>query len=96
MSQWLSRPCRKRRASAREDGGVSGVSSSCGACGLGDLPNPGIEPRSPAFQADSLLSEPPGKPKNTAMGEQEQRSGSPFPSPVVTLVAPISVNMFCG
>ena len=27
----------------------------------GDLPNPGIEPRSPALQADSLLSEPPGK-----------------------------------
>ena len=27
----------------------------------GDLPNPGIKPRSPAFQADSLLSEPPGK-----------------------------------
>jgi len=28
----------------------------------GDLPGPGIEPRSPAFQADSLPSEPPGKP----------------------------------
>ena len=27
-----------------------------------DLPNPGSEPRSPALQADSLLSEPPGKP----------------------------------
>ena len=27
-----------------------------------DLPNPGIEPRSPALQADSLPSEPPGKP----------------------------------
>ena len=26
------------------------------------FPNPGIEPRSPALQADSLLSEPPGKP----------------------------------
>ena len=25
----------------------------------GDLPDPGIEPRSPALQADSLLSEPP-------------------------------------
>ena len=25
----------------------------------GDLPNPGIETRSPALQADSLLSEPP-------------------------------------
>ena len=28
----------------------------------GDLPNPGIEPMSPALQADALPSEPPGKP----------------------------------
>ena len=28
----------------------------------GDLPNPGIEPRSPTLQADVLPSEPPGKP----------------------------------
>ena len=28
----------------------------------GDLPDPGIEPRSPALQADSLPTEPPGKP----------------------------------
>ena len=34
----------------------------------GDLPNPGIEPRSPALQADFLPSEPPGKPKNTGVG----------------------------
>ena len=27
----------------------------------GDLPNPGIEPASPALQADALPSEPPGK-----------------------------------
>ena len=27
----------------------------------GDLPNPGIEPRSPTQQADSLLSKPPVK-----------------------------------
>ena len=30
----------------------------------GDLPDPGIEPGSPALQADALLSEPPGKPKS--------------------------------
>ena len=29
----------------------------------GDLPDPGIELRSPASQADSLPSEPPGKPE---------------------------------
>ena len=28
----------------------------------GDLPDPGIEPRSPSLQTDSLPSEPPGKP----------------------------------
>ena len=28
----------------------------------GDLPNPGIEPRSPALWAEALTSEPPGKP----------------------------------
>ena len=28
----------------------------------GDLPDPGIELGSPAFQADALTSEPPGKP----------------------------------
>ena len=26
-----------------------------------DLPNPGIEPRPPALQADSIPAEPPGK-----------------------------------
>ena len=31
----------------------------------GDLPNPGIEPRSPTLQVDSLPSEPPGKPITT-------------------------------
>ena len=34
----------------------SGLPSS-----LGDLPDPGIKPRSPALLADSLPSEPPGK-----------------------------------
>ena len=28
----------------------------------GDLPNPGIEPGSPALEADALPTEPPGKP----------------------------------
>ena len=31
----------------------------------GDLPDPGIEPGSPALEADALTSEPPGKPKGT-------------------------------
>ena len=32
----------------------------------GDLPDPGIKPRSPALQAVSLPSEPPGKPQVTS------------------------------
>ena len=35
---------------------------------LGNLSNPVIKPRSPALQVDSLLSEPPGKPKDTGVG----------------------------
>ena len=34
----------------------------------GDLPNPGIEPRSPAMQVDSLPTEPQGNPRNTGVG----------------------------
>ena len=33
-----------------------------------NLPNPGIEPRSPTLWADSLPAEPQGKPKNTRVG----------------------------
>ena len=38
-----------------------------------DLPNPGIEPRSPAWQADSLPSEPPGKLYYTENGKKGHR-----------------------
>ena len=34
----------------------------------GDLPNPGIKPRSCALQVDSLAAEPQGKPKTTGVG----------------------------
>ena len=34
----------------------------------GDLPNPGMAPRSLALQEESLQSEPPRKPKNTGVG----------------------------
>ena len=33
----------------------------------GDLPDPGIEPRSLALQADALTSEPPGKPSPSSL-----------------------------
>ena len=33
----------------------------------GNLPHPGIEPRSPTWQADALTSEPPGKPRQVSL-----------------------------
>ena len=42
----------------------------------GDLSNPGIEPRSPTMQVDSLPFEPPGKPKNTGVGSLSLLQGS--------------------
>ena len=44
-----------------------------------DLPNPGITPRSPTLQADSSLSEPPGKPKNPGVGSLPLLQGT-FPT----------------
>ena len=42
----------------------------------GDLPNPGIEPRSPTLQADSLSTEPTGKPNNTEVGSLSLLQGT--------------------
>ena len=39
----------------------------------GDLPDPGFEPRSPALWADSLQSEPPGKPPYIYTSSQKRR-----------------------
>ena len=41
-----------------------------------DLPNPGIEPGSPAFQADTLTSEPPGKP-STGIDRSNKQNRTP-------------------
>ena len=43
-----------------------------------DLPNPGIEPRSPALQADSLPSEVPGK--YTVLLEDARFKNSSWPA----------------
>ena len=42
----------------------------------GDLPDPGIQPRSPALEADSLLSEPPGGPPNGSKPQMLMEAGS--------------------
>ena len=41
----------------------------------GDLPNLGVEARSPALQGDSLPSEAPGRPKNTGVGSLSHLQG---------------------
>ena len=41
----------------------------------GDLPDPGIKPRPPTFQADSLPSEPQGKLKRQQFTETEKQIG---------------------
>ena len=50
-------------------GDAPGKNTSGLPCPLpGHLPNLGITHRSPTFQANSLPSEPPGKPNNTGVG----------------------------
>ena len=46
----------------------------------GDLPDPGIEPRSPALQADALTPEPPGKPVESQKKKEKSRKTSIFAS----------------
>ena len=44
----------------------------------GDLPDPGLEPRSPALQADSVPPEPPGKPKGKKMYGAKDKKVQPL------------------
>ena len=48
-----------------------------------DLSSPGIEPESPALQADSLLSEPPGKPHMASLKVKESESEVAQSSPTL-------------
>ena len=52
----------------------------------GDLPNPEIEPRSPALQADALTSEPPGKQEATILARRWYQQ----PKPHITRVASLA------
>ena len=54
----------------------------------GDLLNLGIEPRSPALQAHSLLSGPPRKPMNTGMGSSLSFLQGEIPDPGIELESP--------
>ena len=77
QSQWLSDPVKvpqwyltlcKPKDFNLPDSSVHGIFQARILSGLpfpfpGDLPNPGIKPRSSALQAGSLPFEPPGKPQ---------------------------------
>ena len=61
----------------------------------GDLPNPGMEPRSPALQTDSLLSEPPGKPSFTISSVQSLSHVRLFATPwTAACQASLSINNY--
>ena len=55
--------CSPPGSSVHEDSPGNNAGVGCHALPLGDLPNPGMEPRSLALQADSLPTEPQGKPE---------------------------------
>ena len=66
------------------------------------LPNPGIKPRSPVLQADSLSSEPPGKPKEDRQRKckskvklTQNRAGQAVP-PSIGKASPFSSEMTGG
>ena len=54
--------CSPPGSSVHGDSPGENTGGDCHALLQGDLPNPGVEPRSPALKANSLPSEPPGKP----------------------------------
>ena len=55
--------CSLPGSSVYEDSPGKNTGVGCHALLQGNLPNSGIEPRSPALWANSLRTDPPGKPK---------------------------------
>ena len=55
--------CSPPGSSVHGDSPGKNTGVGCHALLQGNLSNPGIQPRSPALQADSLPTEPPGKPE---------------------------------
>ena len=55
--------CSPPGSSVHGDSPGKNTGVGCYALLQGGLPSPGIKPRSPALEADTLTSEPPGKPK---------------------------------
>ena len=71
--------CSPPGSSVHGDSPGKNTGVGCHALLQRDLPKPGIKPMSPALEADSLLSESPGKPKNTGVGNLSLLHGN-FPT----------------
>ena len=56
----------------------------------GDLPNPGIEPNSPALRADFLPAEPPGKPEGEQLTKLKNKQTKK--TPPTCAIAPPAVK----
>ena len=54
----------------------------------GDLPNPGVEPRFPALQADSFPAEPQRRPKDIGLGSLTLLQWIRIPDPGIKLGSP--------
>ena len=62
----------------------------------GDLPNPGIKPRSPTLQADSLSAEPQGKPEFQLKSHKlprNQKAMKIFSFVIKKMIQPLHVNV---
>jgi len=62
----------------------------------GDLPNPGIEPVSPALQVDSLPSELPGKSSRMAGKSPQNKSNGSYRPPPGQVAPPLWYCCSCG
>ena len=62
----------------------------------GDLPDPGIEPRSPTLEADALTSEPPGKPLWWVLAKKHEQRAHYFWTDAVKLLCGSPVSHLCG
>ena len=56
------------QASPSRDSPGKSTGVGCRCLLQGNLPDPGVKPRSPALEADALTSEPPGKPLQVEEG----------------------------
>ena len=66
-------------SSVHEDSPGKNTGGGCHALLQGTFPTQGSNPGLPTLQADSLPSEPPGKPKNTGVGSLSLLQGN-FPN----------------